>query len=268
MENQTLYAIGAFAKLTAVTERTLRYYDRKGLLKPSSRNEYGHRFYTDKDLIQLQKILTLKYLDFSLEDIAAYLARPEEDMQQSLASQYEMLQKKQQHLERVLETIGRMQRISEGAGKIDSDLLLVFIHYIQYEEHQKQWLSQKMPSSFVDAIFMEGMAPEQRLEMERRLTAIVMELKQCYKQGKQPLDEEVLACGRRLVSLLEELLSPVFEGLNEAELAQIEVLDDAAQPMDPILFPNAFTKEEEAFLTKAFDHLEAAKKIKEGKTNE
>ena len=58
---EMIYPIGAFAKMTAITERTLRYYDRKGLLKPSSRNEQGHRYYTDKDLIQLQKILTLKY---------------------------------------------------------------------------------------------------------------------------------------------------------------------------------------------------------------
>lgn len=268
VEKDSLYAIGVFAKLTAVTERTLRYYDRKGLLKPSSRNAHGHRFYTDRDLIQLQKILTLKYLDFSLEDIAAYLARPEEDLQHSLASQYEMLQTKQQHLERVIETIGRMQRIIQGAGKVDSDLLLVFIHNIQHEEHQKQWLSEQMPPSFVDAIFMDGMAPEDRLDMERKITAIVIELKERYKQGKQPLDEEVLASGRKMVSLLEEMLGPIIRGLNEEELAQIEGLDDPSLSIDPILFPNVFTKEEETFLTVVFEHLEALKTMKEGKSNE
>ncbi|MGO4376539.1 MerR family DNA-binding transcriptional regulator, partial [Paenibacillus sp. MCAF20] len=37
MKSNQKYGIGAFAKLTGVTERALRYYDRKGLLAPSSR---------------------------------------------------------------------------------------------------------------------------------------------------------------------------------------------------------------------------------------
>ncbi|WP_054026761.1 MerR family transcriptional regulator [Bacillus sp. FJAT-28004] len=262
MNHSSSYAIGAFAKLTKVTERTLRYYDRKGLLKPSSRNTHGHRFYTDQDLIQLQKILTLKYLDFSLEDISAYLQRPEEDLQHSLASQYEMLQRKQEHLERVLSTIGRMQKIVEGAGKVDSDSLLVFIHNIQHEQQQKEWLSSQMPPTFVDAIFLEGMDPESRLDIERRITAYVIELKELYKQGKQPLDEEVLEIGRKLVAFLEDLLAPILSGFNEEELAQLDAINDPSLTFDPVLFPNLFTKDEEAFLAITFDHLEALKSIK------
>lgn len=268
MNQGSLYAIGVFAKLTNVTERTLRYYDRKGLLKPSSRNVHGHRFYTDHDLIQLQKILTLKYLDFSLDDISAYLQRPEEDLQHSLASQYEMLQRKQKHLERVIETIGRMQKIVEGAGRIDNNSLLLFIHSIQHEQQQKEWLSQKMPPTFIDAIFMEGMDSEKKLDIERRLMAIVIELKDQHKQGKQPLDEEVLEIGRTLVALLEEFLAAALNGLSEEELAQLEILNDPANSVDPVLFPNVFTKDEEAFLAITFDHLEVLKSIKEGKTNE
>ncbi|OME79102.1 hypothetical protein BK120_22660 [Paenibacillus sp. FSL A5-0031] len=268
MNNSSSYAIGAFAKLTKVTERTLRYYDRQGLLKPSSRNAHGHRFYTDQDLIQLQKILTLKYLDFSLEDISAYLQRPEEDLQHSLASQYEMLKKKQAHLERVIDTIGRMQKILEGAGKVDSDSLLVFIQHIQHEQQQKEWLSTQMPPSLVDAIFMEGIDSEIRSAFESKITVFAMELKELYKQGKQPLDEEVLACGLSLVALLEELLSPVLERFSEEELAQLEVLNDPAHSFDPFLFPNLFTKDEEAFLAVTFDHLEALKKLKAGITDE
>lgn len=249
--------------MTAVTERTLRYYDHKGLLKPSSRNEQGHRYYTDKDLIQLQKILTLKYLDFSLDDISAYLQNPEEDLQHSLAAQYEMLQQKQQKLERVLETITRMQQIVEGAGKVDSNLLLLFIHNIQHEEHQKQYLAKQIPTSLVDAIFMEGMSAEKRLELERQLNVIVIQLKEHYKQGRQPLDTEVLDSGRQLLDFLEGLIGPILKELTDQELTQLEVLDDSSTPFDPVLFPHAFTKDEEAFLTVMFEHLESIKKANE-----
>ncbi|WP_141502693.1 MerR family transcriptional regulator [Paenibacillus luteus] len=267
MEKDALYAIGAFAKLTSLTERTLRYYDRKGLLTPSKRNEHGHRFYTERDLVRLQKIVTLKYLDFSLEDIVSYLQRPDEDFQQSLAVQFELLQQKQRHLEKVLDTIGRMQKIVERAGRVDSDLMLVFIHNIQHEENQKQWLSQQMPSSFVGALFMDDMNLDERLAKESTITAMVMELKEHYKQGKEPLDEEVLGSGRRLVAFLDELLGPVLESMNEEELSNIGFLTDREAPIDPILFPNAFTEQEEAYLKIVFDHLEAFNILREELVN-
>jgi DNA-binding transcriptional MerR regulator len=51
------------------TVRTLQYYDKKGVLSPSAESEGGRRLYTDKDIIKLHQILTMKYLGFSLDDI-------------------------------------------------------------------------------------------------------------------------------------------------------------------------------------------------------
>lgn len=63
------YKIGEFAKLAKVTERTLRYYDKIKLLKPSYIAENEYRYYTKDDLFTLQKILFFKSLGFSLEEI-------------------------------------------------------------------------------------------------------------------------------------------------------------------------------------------------------
>ena len=52
-----------------VTLRTVRYYDKQDILKPSLVTESGARFYTDEDFARLQQILLLKYLGFSLDDI-------------------------------------------------------------------------------------------------------------------------------------------------------------------------------------------------------
>ena len=43
--------------LTGLTERTLRYYDTIGLLKPSVRTQAGYRLYGDEDLVTLRHIL-------------------------------------------------------------------------------------------------------------------------------------------------------------------------------------------------------------------
>ena len=61
--------VGEVAQKMGVTVRTLQYYDREGLLTPSAISEGGRRLYTDRDLIQLHQILSLKHLGFSLGDI-------------------------------------------------------------------------------------------------------------------------------------------------------------------------------------------------------
>lgn len=60
---------GEVAKKMGVTVRTLQYYDKIGLFSPSSESEGGRRLYTDKDLIILHQIISLKSLGFSLDDI-------------------------------------------------------------------------------------------------------------------------------------------------------------------------------------------------------
>jgi DNA-binding transcriptional MerR regulator len=61
------YSIGEFAKLTGITERTLRHYDQTGILKPFNYTEHGHRVYNNRSIVQLQKILVLKFCIYHSE---------------------------------------------------------------------------------------------------------------------------------------------------------------------------------------------------------
>ncbi len=67
------YSSGQFAKMAQVSLRTVRFYDKQNILKPSYVNESGARFYTDADFARLQQILLFKYLGFSLDDIKGML---------------------------------------------------------------------------------------------------------------------------------------------------------------------------------------------------
>lgn len=69
MKKDGYYSSGEFARMAQVTLRTIRYYDKQNILKPSFVTESGARFYTDEDFARLQQILLLKYLGFSLDDI-------------------------------------------------------------------------------------------------------------------------------------------------------------------------------------------------------
>lgn len=251
-DDRRTYTIGAFARMTGTTERTLRFYDRKGLLKPSGRNAQGHRFYQEGDLLRLQQILTMKYLDFSLDEIAEHLGDRNRDMTATLNLQRELLSQKRDQLDKAIGTLDRMRMLLEGAGEIDSSLLLFFIHNIQNEEAQKRYLAERLPAPVVGAIFMEGMPEAERLELERRMTAVLVELTGYCREGRSTDDEEVLRSGLQLVKLLSEVIGQAMEHLseeqkNEMERAMSEIGNPEAE-LDPALFYSGFSKEEELFL--------------------
>ena len=70
---QGFMTVGEVAKKMGVTVRTLQYYDKEGLLSPSAESDGGRRLYTDKDLVMLNQIISLKSLGFSLDDIKGRL---------------------------------------------------------------------------------------------------------------------------------------------------------------------------------------------------
>ena len=75
MTKDGYYTSGEFAKKANVTLRTIRYYDRQGILKPSKVADNGYRLYTDADFAKLQKILSLTKKDGTLKTGRAILRR-------------------------------------------------------------------------------------------------------------------------------------------------------------------------------------------------
>ncbi|AOY78389.1 Multidrug-efflux transporter 1 regulator [Clostridium formicaceticum] len=69
-----MYRIGLFSKINKVTIKTLRYYDEIGLLKPAFVDEEnGYRYYTSEQLPTLHKIIALRQIGFSIDEIMAIL---------------------------------------------------------------------------------------------------------------------------------------------------------------------------------------------------
>lgn len=72
--------IGDFSKLTHVSVRMLRYYDAHGLLKPDYIDKNtGYRMYSAKQVPELQKIVLLRDLNFSVADINKLLKNWNDD---------------------------------------------------------------------------------------------------------------------------------------------------------------------------------------------
>jgi MerR family transcriptional regulator, thiopeptide resistance regulator len=107
--NQKVYHITDFARKSSVSVRTLRYYDKLGLLVPSLYDESGYRLYTDEDFIHLQSILSFKFLGFSLKEIQSVLSEDQQGLHKRLVQQKAMMKAKQIHIDRILEAIERVE---------------------------------------------------------------------------------------------------------------------------------------------------------------
>jgi len=73
-EQIRIWRIGELAARAGITVRTLHHYHRLGLLSPSCRTSGGHRCYTGRDVVQLQRIIALRDCGLSLDQIGAALS--------------------------------------------------------------------------------------------------------------------------------------------------------------------------------------------------
>jgi len=101
------------AALSGVSEKTLRYYDRIGLLTPKETTEAGYRLYGEAELERLREILLLRELDFPLREIAFLLDAPGRDRRAALRRQKELLEQKRLRLTGIIALADRLCRGDE-----------------------------------------------------------------------------------------------------------------------------------------------------------
>jgi DNA-binding transcriptional MerR regulator/effector-binding domain-containing protein len=119
-----MFSIGEFSRISGIPVRTLRFYHEKNLLVPSAVDvETGYRSYDERNLETAQVIVSLRGLEFSLDDIAEILseARDDRDLLAHLERQRESLAHRLQHVRGVLRRIDEIiheQRAAREAIKM------------------------------------------------------------------------------------------------------------------------------------------------------
>lgn len=113
-----MFKIGEFSKLSLAPVKTLRYYDEIGLLRPAFIDEFtSYRYYTIEQLPRLNRILALKDLGFSLEQVARLL-----DEGMSPAQMREiLLMKRSEQEQRIREEQERLARVEWRLRQIEEE---------------------------------------------------------------------------------------------------------------------------------------------------
>ncbi len=108
---KTLLQIGEVAQLLGVTTKTIRHYQKIGLLAEPERTESGYRLYTAQDLLRLQRIKRLQAFGLSLKQIQAVLGGIKQQqtlrevlqsLDQEFATQIQELEERRQKIQTLL----------------------------------------------------------------------------------------------------------------------------------------------------------------------
>lgn len=107
------YTIGEAAKKLQVSTRTLRFYEEKDLVRPAYTEENGYRFYEKDQIRQLELILFLKELGFSLKQIKMLIQdeHGNQSVELLLKEQYQENQRKIEEISKKQAQIKHLQKI-------------------------------------------------------------------------------------------------------------------------------------------------------------
>lgn len=112
-ERDNLIPIGRFAFLSRLSRRALRFYDERGLLKPTYVDEWtGYRYYSLDQLAVADSIRDLREIDLPLDEVRVVLADPAR-LDELLDRQEARLRERAAESERALALLHKLRKKEE-----------------------------------------------------------------------------------------------------------------------------------------------------------
>lgn len=109
-----------------VTRRGVQGYEKRGLVKPSARNKYGHLLYNTNAQRRIALIKDYQKLGFSLKEIETLIDAPNKVVKEALEKQVIRLQEERDEKAVLIDMVKRWIESIEGAlkeiGKFEEDI--------------------------------------------------------------------------------------------------------------------------------------------------
>jgi DNA-binding transcriptional MerR regulator len=191
--------VGALARQTGISVRTLHYYDEIGLLSPSRRTESGHRLYTAGDIARLQQIRSLQQLGLSLDEVRACLARGDVSARQVIDRHLRHVREQMALLDELRERLEGIDRFlaTTGDGSVEAFLRLLEV-MSRMEKHytpeQMEWFKARR----------EQVGEERIRQVEAEWPVLIAQVRAEMEAGADPASPRVQELGRRWTALVEE----------------------------------------------------------------
>lgn len=191
--------VGELAERVGLSVRTLHHYDEIGLLRPAGHTGSGHRLYGEQELQRLQRILSLKQLGLSLEEIQRSLDEPGFSTLEVLERHLGVLVENIAHQERLRHHLSTIVTRLRDAKEVSGELLLQSIEEtIMFE---KYYTPEQMEALKKRAALVGDARIQQVQEEWQEIFAALAEEK---AKGSDPKSEAMQALARRAKGLIAE----------------------------------------------------------------
>lgn len=195
-------SIGEVAKKMNVTVRTLQYYDREGVLSPTSLSDGGRRLYNDKDIVKLHQILSLKSLGFSLKAIKTKLMKIDttKDVISALTQQSQLIQSQIQSLTRVFNDIEMLKREVMQMQEVDFEKYADIIVNLQMR-NEDYWVIKYFDDSTLDYLHSH-FDKDSGMNMLNTISSIFDKAATFYNNNVSPDSEEGISLAEEFWEML------------------------------------------------------------------
>lgn len=215
------YSIQEIAKASGVTSRTLRHYDSIGLVAPSRVGGNGYRYYDDRSLVRLQRVLLLRELGLGLDAIGQVLAAQDAQAADAagspaaeariLTAHLDLLRQERGRIDAqigsVERTIAALRRArpggashtTEGEDLMSENMFEGFDHTQYREEVEQRW----GPDAYAKSDrWWRGLGEEGQAEWRARMERLGHDWIKAARSGADPESPEAQDLARRHVEWL------------------------------------------------------------------
>lgn len=194
-----LFKIGELADKTGLTNRTIRYYGEIGLLKPVKRSRSGYRLYSREELERLQKIRSLKFLGFQLEEIKECLEDPDYDLESII---YRQMKQVRMEIELGKQLYSRLEAIAKQMESAEQpsadDILLTLRTMTDYEKYYSKDQLDHLERR------REELGEERIQEVQEEWKTLISEVRSEMEKGSDPESDRMQELAARWEKLIQE----------------------------------------------------------------
>lgn len=224
------YSIHELSHLSGVTTRTLRWYDKIGLLKPSRVADSGYRYYGAKQVDRLQDILFYRALGVELARIRECLDSPSFNRLAALHHHLAALQAEKTRLETLIRSVEETIDCEERNESMNDEAKFSAFKQQAIENNEATY-GQEVRERYGDAAADEtnaalmGLSCEEYAAWNELDYTLRQRLEQAVEMGLSPDSAE----GREICELHRRWLSVTDKKLTAAKqkgIAELYVLDE------------------------------------------
>jgi DNA-binding transcriptional MerR regulator len=188
------WSIQDIARLAGTTSRTLRHYGNVGILSPSRIGSNGYRYYDERALARLQRILMLRDLGLGIPAIAEVL-KGQRDHAQALVTHLQWLRQEQQRLDRQIASVETtIQKMEGGEQLMAEEMFDGFDHTVHWAEVEERWGKQAWADS---NRWWNAMSADEQRAWQARVAGLIKDWVDAAARGLAPDSDEAQNLARR-----------------------------------------------------------------------